>query len=134
MDHQTDLESKIKEATKKSNDAQRYVVKGKTAEQMAPLLPEFCNLFDPSDARFLGAPLDYIIYNGMSKFNNGENDVDIEIVFLDTKTGNASLNKIQKAIEKAIIAGRVRFETLKLKSIEKFNTMPQVTSQEGAVN
>ena len=34
------------------------------AEQMAPLLPGFAYL--PADARFLGDPIDYVIFDGYS--------------------------------------------------------------------
>ena len=36
----------------------RAVLKGKIAEQLAPLLPGFD--YNPADARFIGSPIDYI--------------------------------------------------------------------------
>ena len=40
----------------------RAVLKGKMAEQFAPILPEFQYL--PSDAKFLGDPVDYVVFDG----------------------------------------------------------------------
>jgi len=48
------------EAARKQSAAQsRYTVKGKIAEQMAPLLSGF--KYEPADARFLGSPVDYVV-------------------------------------------------------------------------
>ncbi len=100
----------LKKARDRSIDGSRAVIKGKLAEQFAPILPGFQYL--PSDARFIGDPIDYIIFNGYTETkDNGGND--LEIVILDVKTGQASLSRTQQAIAKAIREGRVRFEVFR---------------------
>lgn len=91
----------------------RHVLKGKMAEQMAPLLQGF--RYNPADARFMGDPIDYLIVDGYSSVKDGVGRADdIEIILLDIKTGTAQLSKSQKAIRDAVKAGRVRFETLRV--------------------
>ncbi|WOE31122.1 MULTISPECIES: Holliday junction resolvase-like protein [unclassified Acinetobacter] len=101
------------EAQKRSVNTSRAVLKGKMAEQLAPILPQFQYL--PSDAKFLGDPVDYIIFNGYSNFRDGDGSVEeIEIILMDIKSGRARLSKGQLAIAEAIQQGRVRFETVRI--------------------
>jgi predicted Holliday junction resolvase-like endonuclease len=104
-----ELKKKIKESLTK----QRSVIKGKVAEQLAPLLPEF--KYNPSDARFLGDPIDYIIFENLHK--GGEEPINI--VLLDVKTGKASLNRNERLIENAANERRIKFETLQLGTPEE---------------
>jgi predicted Holliday junction resolvase-like endonuclease len=106
---QEQYQQSLKDAKNRSLDGSRAVIKGKIAEQLAPILPNFKYL--PSDARFIGDPIDYVIFNGYTnlKDNNGSEN-DLEVVILDVKTGQAKLSQLQQSIAKAINAGRVRFE------------------------
>ncbi len=79
----------------------RAVLGGQVAEQLAPYLPDFPCSFE--DARFLGKPLDYVCFSGAS---SGKID---EIVFVEVKTGEASLSKVEKSARQAIIDGRIRW-------------------------
>ena len=109
LEHQQALSN----AQKRSVNTSRAVLKGKMAEQLAPILPEFQYL--PSDAKFLGDPVDYVIFDGYSDFRDGEATAqDIEVILLDVKSGGARLTKGQQAIAQAIREGRVRFETLRI--------------------
>ncbi|AOA59351.1 Holliday junction resolvase-like protein [Acinetobacter larvae] len=100
-------------AQKKSVNTSRAVLKGKMAEQLAPLLPEFPYL--PSDAKFMGDPVDYIVFDGYSDFRDGDGAAeDIEVVLIDIKSGTARLTKGQQAIAQAVAEGRVRFETIRI--------------------
>jgi predicted Holliday junction resolvase-like endonuclease len=96
-------------------DTQRDVLKGKIGEQMAPLFPEFRNRYNPADARFIGSPIDYIIFKNLSKVDSAE-EAPLEIVFVDVKTGKAGLTKAQQMIERAVSGEkkRVDFYTLRL--------------------
>ncbi len=101
------------DAQKRSVNTSRAVLKGKLAEQFAPMLPQFRYL--PSDAKFLGDPVDYIIFDGYTDFRDGTGRVeDIDVVLLDIKSGGARLSKGQQAIAQAIGEGRIRFETLRV--------------------
>ena len=84
----------------------RRVLKGQAAEQLAPLAADFCYL--PNDSRFLGSPIDYIVFDGLSE------DEELEIVFLEIKSGAAKLSAREMKIKNAVKAGRVRWEELRL--------------------
>ena len=100
-------------ARKRSVNTSRAVLKGKMAEQLAPIMPEFQYL--PSDAKFLGDPVDYVVFDGYTDFRDGEGDAeDIEVVLIDIKSGGARLTKGQQAIARAVQEGRVRFETIRI--------------------
>jgi predicted Holliday junction resolvase-like endonuclease len=103
----------LAQAQKRSVNTSRAVLKGKMAEQLAPIMPQFEYL--PSDAKFLGDPVDYVVFDGYTDLRDGEGRVeDIEIVLIDIKSGGARLTKGQVAIAQAIQAGRVRFETVRI--------------------
>ena len=109
LEHQQALTS----AQKRSVNTSRAVLKGKMAEQLAPIMPEFQYL--PSDAKFLGDPVDYVVFDGYTDLRDGEGrPEDIEVVLIDIKSGGARLTKGQQAIAQAIAQGRVRFETVRI--------------------
>jgi predicted Holliday junction resolvase-like endonuclease len=109
---QDEYQQTLKVAKNRSVDGSRAVIKGKIAEQLAPILPDFKYL--PSDARFIGDPIDYIVFNGYTEIkDNGGSDINLEIVILDIKTAQASLSVLQKAIAKAVNSGKVRFEVVR---------------------
>ena len=99
-----DLEAARRDAARRS----RSVLAGKGGEQMAPLVPEFSSRFDPSEARFLGAPIDYVVFDGI-----GEGDLR-EVVLVEVKTGGSKLSRNEREVERAVREGRVRFETVRL--------------------
>ena len=71
----------LTQAQKRSVNTSRAVLKGKMAEQFAPVLPEFQYL--PSDAKFMGDPVDYIIFDGYTDFRDGDGTAeDINIILL----------------------------------------------------
>ena len=108
----TELMKTVEEERADAVDTSRAVLKGKIAEQIAPLLPGFLVKYNPADARFIGSPIDYLIFKGMSK--GKDSDEPVEIVLLDVKTGNAGLNGTQKKIQAATAEKRVSFETLRI--------------------
>ena len=84
-----------KNIRRKANDTSRAILKGQIGEQILPLLPEFKYL--PSDARFIGNPIDYIIFNGYTNAKDEKSDKTIEKLFIEVKTGKRSeLTPIQK--------------------------------------
>lgn len=108
-----DFQRQIKEATKRSVDQSRSTLKGQIAEQMAPVLPGFSYL--PADARFLGEPIDYVVFNGRTNLaNNGTGEQELEIILLEVKHGQSKLTPVQRAIAKAVEEGRVRFEVAQI--------------------
>ncbi len=112
-DLQQNHQQAIEEARKESVDQSRSTLKGKMAEQTAPLLPGFS--FLPADARFLGDPIDYVVFHGYSRARDKNANLDaLEVVIVDIKQGAAQLSPAQRAIARAIEEGRVRFDVVRI--------------------
>jgi predicted Holliday junction resolvase-like endonuclease len=75
------------------------VVSGKVSEHLAPYMAGFP--YNPKDARFLGTPIDFLVFDGMS-----DDDVR-EVVFLEVKTRGSNLTTRERRVRDAILAGRV---------------------------
>jgi predicted Holliday junction resolvase-like endonuclease len=82
------------------------VTAGKVHEQLVPYLPEFG--FNPKDARFLGSPVDLVVFDGLAT-----GDVR-RIVFLEVKTGAAQLTTRERQIRDVIEAREVVWAELRL--------------------
>jgi predicted Holliday junction resolvase-like endonuclease len=91
----------------------RYVLKGKIAEILSPLLRDKFK-YEPADARFLGNPIDYVIFDGYSAVKDSGSDEPITIVIADIKTGNAQLSRTERKIKEAVEAGRIHWETIQI--------------------
>jgi predicted Holliday junction resolvase-like endonuclease len=100
----------IEGARKQSVSQSRSITLGKTQENLAPLFPEFLNQFNPNDARFLGAPIDFIVFDGLCEGD----DVEVrEVVFVEVKTGKTKrLNKNEQRVRAAIEGRRVSYQLL----------------------
>ncbi len=96
--NQCDKKKLRKDAVKRS----KAVINGQVAEQIAPFLPDFPA--NPSDARFIGKPVDFIVFSGLS-----ENEKIDEILFVEVKTGKSLLSEREKEVKKAIEKGNVRY-------------------------
>jgi predicted Holliday junction resolvase-like endonuclease len=93
---------KIGEIVRARLKASRAVLGGLVSEQMAPLLPGFP--FDPGDCRFIGKPVDFLVFKGMNQKNISE------VIFLEVKTGaSKTLNDQEKRLRDAVQSGRVRW-------------------------
>lgn len=90
----------------------RAVLNGAIAEQLAPIFKVFG--YNPSDARFIGDPVDYIIFDGYTQVRERKEDKPITIVLADVKTGQASLTYEQRRIKRGIEKGLVKFKTIKM--------------------
>ncbi len=99
------------EIRKDSVNRSRSTLKGKIAEQMAPLLPEFA--YNPADARFIGSPVDYVIFDGLTDVAD-EKKKEIRVIFMDVKQGTGNLNRTQRVIRDAVLAKQVGWETLRV--------------------
>jgi predicted Holliday junction resolvase-like endonuclease len=112
-DIQVKHQQEIEKARQQSVETSRRTIKGQIAEQLAPILAGFPYL--PSDSRFIGDPIDYIIFKGYTDFkdHHGSGD-DIELVIVDIKNNKAQLSDGQKQIAKAIETGKVRFDTVRI--------------------
>jgi len=82
------------------------VTAGKVHEQLVPYLPEFG--FNPKDARFLGSPVDLVVFDGLAA-----GDVK-RVVFLEVKTGGAPLTTRERQVREVIDAREVVWAELRL--------------------
>ena len=90
----------------------RAVLKGKLAEQLAPIFKIFG--YNPSDARFIGDPIDYVIFDGYTKVRERIEDTPIRIVLADVKTGEAGLTYEQRRIKEGVEKGLIEFKIIKM--------------------
>lgn len=80
----------------------RAVLSGQFTEQLAPYLPNFP--YAPSEVRFIGKPVDFIVFKGMDEKNISE------VVFVEVKTGTSKLNNQQKNLKETIKNRKVKWE------------------------
>lgn len=80
----------------------RAVLSGNFSEQLAPYLPDFN--FSPTECRFIGKPIDFIVFKGAD-----EKNID-EVIFVEVKSGNAKLSSHEKNLKETIQKKRVRWE------------------------
>lgn len=126
-DFEVELAQKIKDAKKRSNNMQRNVLKGQIGEQFTPFIADFP--YNPSDCRFLGEPIDYMIFQNLHACSEGLTDIEnVQIIIAEVKTGNARLNARQKIIKQAIENGQVSFQELRIKHCENTENMTILTS------
>ncbi len=85
----------------------RNTIRGIATEHLAPLLQD---KYNAKDFRHLGDPVDYVVFDGLSDILDRKANVIVKVIFLDVKTGNARLNKVQRRIRDAIKEGRISFE------------------------
>src|SRR5580692_8310082 len=76
------------------------ITKGKVTEHIVPYLPGFD--LDPKDIRFLGTPIDLIAFKGLDASVE-----EVEIVFIEVKTGGSALSAVKKAVEQKRVSWRV---------------------------
>ena len=94
----SEFELKIRQdAVQKS----RSVTVGKITEHIIPYLPDFP--YNPKDARFIGSPIDLVVFNGLD-----EGEVR-EVVFIEIKTGSSSLSTRERRVRDAILARNVNW-------------------------
>lgn len=89
------IEREREEAVRQSQSA----ISGKVMEQVAPYLPDFP--FDPRDMRFIGSPIDYIVFDGLSSGNLQR------IVLVEVKSGKSKLTQRQRQVRDVLQDGAV---------------------------
>ncbi len=91
-----------REVRQDSVDRSRSTLSGQVLERLAPHFPEFP--YDPTDLRFIGTPVDYIVFDGLA-----EGEVQ-EVVFLEVKSGRSNLTTRERRVRDAVEAGAVRWD------------------------
>jgi predicted Holliday junction resolvase-like endonuclease len=82
------------------------VVRGKVTEHLTPYLGVFP--YNPKDVRFLGSPVDLVIFDGMS-----DNDLR-EIIFLEIKTGSSTMSTRERRIRDIVQARQVSWREFRV--------------------
>lgn len=82
------------------------VVSGKVSEHLAPYMDAFP--YNPKDARFLGTPVDLLVFDGLS-----EDDLR-EIVFLEIKSGGSTLTTRERRVRDAVLTRRVSWKEFRV--------------------
>ena len=82
------------------------VTRGKVHEQLVPYLPDFP--FDARDARFLGSPVDLVVFDGLAEGRVRR------VVFLEVKTGGAGLSGRERGVRDAIRSRQVEWAELRV--------------------
>jgi len=97
--------TKAEEMKQKGRAASAHTTRGQILEKWCPFLehPQIEEHWKPKDWSFLGNPIDYIVWDEKG------------IVFLDVKSGNASLSKKQRMIRDLIREGKVEWREIRLK-------------------
>ncbi|WP_255680018.1 Holliday junction resolvase-like protein [Methanosarcina sp. DH2] len=81
------------------------IIRGKVTEHLIPYFPDF--EYNPKDARFLGTPVDFIIFDGLSE---GEMN---RVVFAEVKSvKTGALSQREKLVKECINRGKVSYEII----------------------
>jgi len=99
-------EGKLPDYRKEAIMKSRAVLGGQFSEQLAPYLPDFKYL--PTECRFIGKPIDLIVFKGMD-----EKNID-EVVFVEVKSGKAKPSQHEKRLKETIEKKRVRWEEYRI--------------------
>ena len=99
----------ILEARKDSVKKQRATIKGQISETLAPWSMTVVD--SVSELNFLGNPIDFIGFKGL----DGKGDVDIK--FIEVKSGKSKLNQNQKRVKDAVIAKRIEWVETRISEI-----------------
>lgn len=95
---------------------------GKLWEQVSPYIPKFP--FRPSDMKFLGSPIDFIIFDGAS-----ENDIK-QVIFLEVKSGDSKLSTQERKLKKAIEEGKVTWKQFNIDKPEEIKLQEEEDAAE----
>lgn len=113
---QIKFEQRVKERLEKEEQRIRQdaiersarTLSGKTLEKLVPFLEDFP--YDAHDIRWLGDPVDLVIFDGYS--SNREEPK--QIIFCEVKSGESELTKSQKKIKELVEKKRVRWDEFRV--------------------
>lgn len=100
-------ENKVPDIRGDAINRSRASLGGKFSENLSPYFPDFP--FHPTEMRWLGSPVDYIVFQGM------DNDLIEEIVFLEIKSGKSVLTAREKQLKRLIEEKKVSWKEYRMK-------------------
>ncbi len=101
-----EFQGRERAARRDSARRSRSTLKGQFLEELAPHFPDFP--YDPTELRFLGTPVDYVVFRGLS-----EGRID-EVVFLEIKSGRSHLSSAERSLREAIGAGAIVWDEYRI--------------------
>lgn len=103
------MEENEKDIRKDAINRSARTLSGKMLERLVPFLEKFKH--DPHDVRWLGDPVDLVVFDGYSR--NGRKDVD-KITFVEVKSGESTLHPGQKSIRDAVKKKNIEWEEFRI--------------------
>ncbi len=95
-----------KNIRKDAVDRSQAIIRGKITEHLIPFFPDF--EYNPKDARFIGSPIDFIVFDGLS-----EGEIK-NVIFVEVKTGSsASLSTRERKVRDCIKNKNVEWKIIK---------------------
>jgi len=82
---------------------------GKTLEKLVPFLKDFGH--DPHDVRWMGDPVDLVVFDGYSK--SGRKAVD-GVTFVEVKSGGSDMSSGQRSIRDAVQKKKIKWEEFRI--------------------
>ena len=95
-----------KKKLEKKIEISARIISGKTIEKLLPFFKKF--KYNPQDLRFIGNPIDYVIFDGYSEKKLKQ------IVFLEVKSGKSKLTREQKNLRDIISKKKIKWEEIKI--------------------
>lgn len=96
----------LKAARADSLRRSRSVVSGQVLEHLAPFFPGWPAELSPRNLHHIGKPVDYLHFAGL------DGDGEVEVDFVEVKTGTSRLNLNERRVRDAIDAGRVNYRVV----------------------
>jgi len=87
----------------------KAITRGQIYEQFATYFPGF--QFNPKDAQFLGKPVDFVVFDGLDEGRLRR------IVFVEVKTGGATLTTRERRVRDVIRSGAIEWREIRLDGV-----------------
>lgn len=93
--------AEVEKARRDSVAISKGTTLGQAAEHLAPWFPDVVDQFAPGDWRFLGSPVDFVVFDGLS------DGAVKRVVLVEVKSGKQSLSARQAQIRTALRSGEL---------------------------
>ena len=99
-------ESQISDQRKDAISKSRAILGGQFSEQLAPFLPNF--EYSPTECRFIGKPIDLIVFKGMDNKNIEE------VVFVEVKSSKSKLSPSEKKLKQVVENKKIKWKEYRI--------------------
>ena len=110
IDIEHEKENAVNKAREDSVKRQKSIIKGDISEIIAPWSMTIVN--SVKELNFIGNPIDFVGFKGL------DYDGDVDIKFIEVKSGKSRLNKNQRRIRDAVVAKRIEWIEVRVKDLE----------------